>query len=162
AYADAGQLLNYEGPTSFAQTGEFLTTCANVVVTGVGPLPLCNDTMVRSSVGVGLIWDSPFGPLRFDLAYALTKQPWDHTQLFRFGGGPRSGRRSPGRRRTGWHERPRVLHSVRPHGGRDRGPDRGRPPSARRSRPPYHQRGAARPRGAVRSYFSRQPQVRRR
>ena len=44
---------------------------------------------VRSSVGVGLIWDSPFGPLRFDLAYALTKEPYDHTQIFRFGGGTR-------------------------------------------------------------------------
>jgi outer membrane protein insertion porin family len=41
----------------------------------------------RVSVGASLIWDSPFGPLRFDLAYALTKQPYDHTQIFRFGGG---------------------------------------------------------------------------
>ena len=30
------------------------------------PMPMT----VRSSVGVGLIWDSPFGPLRFDFAYA--------------------------------------------------------------------------------------------
>jgi outer membrane protein insertion porin family len=48
---------------------------------------ICNDTLVRSAAGIGLIWDSPFGPLRFDLAYPLTKQPYDHTQLFRFGGG---------------------------------------------------------------------------
>jgi outer membrane protein assembly factor BamA len=27
--------------------------------------------------------------LRFDLAYALTKEPYDHTQIFRFGGGTR-------------------------------------------------------------------------
>ena len=79
-FADAGQLLDYTGPTSFAQTGETLTTC----ITGVG---LCTDTLVRSSGGVGLIWDSPFGPLRFDLAYPITKQSWDHTQIFRFGGG---------------------------------------------------------------------------
>ncbi len=45
------------------------------------------DPFIRSSVGVGLIWDSPFGPLRFDLAYPLTKAPYDHTQIFRFGGG---------------------------------------------------------------------------
>jgi len=85
-FADAGQLLNYVGPTSWAQTGEFLTTCQNVVVVN-GPLPQCDDTMIRSSVGVGLIWDSPFGPLRFDLAYPITKQDYDHTQIFRFGGG---------------------------------------------------------------------------
>jgi outer membrane protein insertion porin family len=74
-FADAGQLLDYVGPTSWAQTGETLTASGN--------------GNVRSSVGVGLIWDSPFGPLRFDLAYALTKEPYDHTQIFRFGGGTR-------------------------------------------------------------------------
>jgi outer membrane protein insertion porin family len=83
AFADAGQLLDYKGPTSWNVTGEQLTTCPNATVVG----QICNDTLVRSAVGVGLIWDSPFGPLRFDLAYALTKQPYDHTQLFRFGGG---------------------------------------------------------------------------
>jgi outer membrane protein insertion porin family len=74
-FADAGQLLDYVGPTSWAQTGETLTSTGNGTI--------------RSSVGVGLIWDSPFGPLRFDLAYALTKEPYDHTQIFRFGGGTR-------------------------------------------------------------------------
>jgi len=81
-FADAGQLLDYVGPTSWDVTGEQLTTCNNGIVG-----QLCNDTMIRSSAGVGLIWDSPFGPLRFDLAYPITKQSYDHTQLFRFGGG---------------------------------------------------------------------------
>jgi outer membrane protein insertion porin family len=74
-FADAGQLVDYVGPTSWAQTGETLVNSGN--------------GNIRSSVGVGLIWDSPFGPLRFDLAYALTKEPYDHTQIFRFGGGTR-------------------------------------------------------------------------
>jgi outer membrane protein insertion porin family len=78
-FADAGQLLDYVGPTSWltgpGATGETLTATGN--------------GNIRSSVGVGLIWDSPFGPLRFDLAYALTKEPYDHTQIFRFGGGTR-------------------------------------------------------------------------
>ncbi|HEY1544941.1 MAG TPA: outer membrane protein assembly factor BamA [Xanthobacteraceae bacterium] len=81
-FADAGQLLDYKGPTSWDVTGEQLTTCPSGIVG-----TLCNDTMIRSSAGVGLIWDSPFGPLRFDLAYPITKQSYDHTQLFRFGGG---------------------------------------------------------------------------
>jgi outer membrane protein insertion porin family len=50
---------------------------------------------VRSSVGFGLIWDSPLGPLRFDLAYPITKycssaggsQVCDREQIFRFSGG---------------------------------------------------------------------------
>ncbi len=72
-FADAGQLLDYVGPTSWNVTGETLQASGNGIV--------------RSSVGMGLIWDSPFGPLRFDLAYALTKESYDHTQVFRFGGG---------------------------------------------------------------------------
>jgi outer membrane protein insertion porin family len=36
---------------------------------------------------MGVIWDSPLGPLRFDFAYALTKQSYDNTQFFRFSGG---------------------------------------------------------------------------
>jgi outer membrane protein insertion porin family len=74
-FADAGLLWDYQGPTYWNVTGESL---------------LLNESqIVRSSVGAGLIWDSPFGPLRFDLAYALTKGPYDRTQLFRFGGGTR-------------------------------------------------------------------------
>src|SRR5713101_4308816 len=68
-FADAGQLTNYVGPTSWSVTNETLT---------VG-----DRNLVRSSVGVGLIWDSPFGPLRFDLAQALTKEGYDKTQIFR-------------------------------------------------------------------------------
>ncbi len=73
AFADAGSLWNYKGPTYWSVTGETLT---------VG-----DSAAMRSSVGVGLIWDSPLGPLRFDFAYALTKQPYDKTQFFRFSGG---------------------------------------------------------------------------
>ena len=51
-------------------------------------LSLSNNGMfVNSSVGVGLLWASPFGPLRFDLAYPVTKQSFDRTQIFRFSGG---------------------------------------------------------------------------
>lgn len=46
-----------------------------------------NDFKIRSSVGVGVLWRSPFGPLRFDLAYPITKANGDKTQLFRFSGG---------------------------------------------------------------------------
>ena len=46
------------------------------------------DSMkIRSSVGVGLIWASPFGPLRFDYAVPISKVTGDRVQEFRFGGG---------------------------------------------------------------------------
>ena len=73
AFADAGSLWDYRGETSWNVTGETLQ---------VG-----DSKMIRSSVGVGLIWDSPLGPLRFDFAEALTKESYDRTQFFRFSGG---------------------------------------------------------------------------
>lgn len=72
-YADAGSLWGYEGPTSWAKTLETMT--------------YSDDNTVRSSVGVGLIWASPFGPLRFDYAVPVTKSSHDVVQQFRFGGG---------------------------------------------------------------------------
>jgi len=81
-YADAGSLWGYQGPTSWAATGEVNTkacpTCG---------LQYDDSSVVRSSVGVGLIWASPFGPLRFDYAVPLTKGKYDVVQQFRFGGG---------------------------------------------------------------------------
>ncbi|WP_114008853.1 outer membrane protein assembly factor BamA [Cohaesibacter intestini] len=40
---------------------------------------------IRSSIGAGLIWASPFGMLRLDYAYALSKESYDDTQSIRFG-----------------------------------------------------------------------------
>ena len=83
-FADAGSLWDYQGIRTWDQTGETLQ---------VG---LDSASMVRSSVGVGIIWDSPLGPLRFDLAYPITKycstasdgsSVCDRTQIFRFSGG---------------------------------------------------------------------------
>jgi outer membrane protein insertion porin family len=38
----------------------------------------------RLSIGVGVSWNSPFGPLRIDIAKALIKQKGDQTKLFSF------------------------------------------------------------------------------
>ena len=38
----------------------------------------------RLSIGIGVNWVSPFGPLRLDLAKALLKQKGDDTKLFTF------------------------------------------------------------------------------
>jgi outer membrane protein insertion porin family len=40
---------------------------------------------VRASAGVSLLWNSPLGPLRLDLAKAFLKKDYDDEQLFRFG-----------------------------------------------------------------------------
>ena len=45
---------------------------------------LGNSPKPRLSVGVGVNWVSPFGPLRIDVAKALLKQDGDDTKLFSF------------------------------------------------------------------------------
>jgi len=72
-FADAGSVYDYRGPASWARTGETLN--------------VADSNKIRSSVGAGLVWDSPFGPLRFDYAIPLTKESYDRVQEFRFGGG---------------------------------------------------------------------------
>ncbi|MFM9852630.1 MAG: outer membrane protein assembly factor BamA [Sphingomonadaceae bacterium] len=43
-----------------------------------------NSAKPRVSVGIGVNWNSPFGPFRIDLARALLKQEGDDTKLFTF------------------------------------------------------------------------------
>jgi outer membrane protein insertion porin family len=96
-YADAGGLYDYQGPTTWAATGEVTTTnCIRpstalpITAASAGTctgLIFDDSKVVRSSVGVGLIWASPFGPLRFDYAVPLTKGQYDRVQQFKFGGG---------------------------------------------------------------------------
>lgn len=43
----------------------------------------------RASVGAGIIWKSPFGPLRFDAAYPLMSESTDNKEWFRFSIGTR-------------------------------------------------------------------------
>jgi outer membrane protein insertion porin family len=42
---------------------------------------------MRSSVGAGLIWGSPFGPIRVDYAMPLSKTSYDVTQRMSFSAG---------------------------------------------------------------------------
>ena len=78
-FADAGSVWGYSAERTYLGQS----------VTLVDPLTGSDSTAlhVRSSVGVGLIWASPFGPLRFDYAVPLTKERYDRVQEFRFGGG---------------------------------------------------------------------------
>jgi outer membrane protein insertion porin family len=76
-FADAGSVWDYKGPASFTSGGVTET------------MSFVDQNAVRASVGAGLIWDSPFGPLRFDYSIPVMKQNYDIVQEFRFGGGTR-------------------------------------------------------------------------
>lgn len=92
-FADAGSLWDYNGQTTFENIAGYednLTNCDNIAgskTKGLNNVCVADSDAIRSSVGVSLIWKSPFGPLRFDYAWALSKEDYDQTQAFRFSGG---------------------------------------------------------------------------
>lgn len=67
AFVDAGSVFRYSGSTSSLQ--------------------VANKNVVRSSVGAGLTWASPFGALTVDYAVPLTKAAYDVVQPLRFSAG---------------------------------------------------------------------------
>jgi outer membrane protein insertion porin family len=76
-FVDAGSLF---GAGAFAKNapagctpGDTTTVC------------LVDDMSVRASAGFSLIWNSPLGPLRLDIAKAFLKKSYDDEQLIRFG-----------------------------------------------------------------------------
>ncbi|QYK40050.1 MAG: outer membrane protein assembly factor BamA [Paracoccaceae bacterium] len=49
---------------------------------GTNGIEVDDSLHLRSSIGVSLFWDTPVGPLRFNLSRALEKQPYDKEQTF--------------------------------------------------------------------------------
>ncbi len=87
-FTDVGALWNVKTPVLTCLNGPTttLTGCLpyNGSSNGFVEQFLGNTPKPRLSVGVGVNWNSPFGPFRFDLAKALLKQPGDDVQLFQF------------------------------------------------------------------------------
>jgi outer membrane protein insertion porin family len=73
AFVDAGSVFNYGGPTTFPGSTQ--------------SMQIANSNIVRSSVGVGLVWDSPFGALAVNYAVPLTKAAYDVVQPLSFSAG---------------------------------------------------------------------------
>ena len=78
-FSDFGTVFGAPEKTSLnGQKGCRIATCK--VFDGVD---------LRASLGAGIIWQSPFGPLRFEGAYPLVKADYDQTEWFRFSVGTR-------------------------------------------------------------------------
>jgi outer membrane protein insertion porin family len=88
-FVDTGSVWGYKGETQFAATGEVNGTVNAVQGSFVCQcgMQYADSAAIRMSAGASIIWDSPFGPLRFDFAYPIMKQSYDRSQFFAFGGG---------------------------------------------------------------------------
>ncbi len=76
-FVDAGSLF---GAGAFAKSIADPTCTDNLT-----KVCLADDTSIRASAGFSLIWNSPLGPLRLDIAKAFLKKSYDDEQLIRFG-----------------------------------------------------------------------------
>jgi outer membrane protein insertion porin family len=74
AFVDAGSVFRYSGPTTFPGSTQ--------------SMQLANANILRSSVGAGLTWASPFGALTINYAVPLTKASYDVVQPLGFTASP--------------------------------------------------------------------------
>ncbi|MBN9256078.1 MULTISPECIES: outer membrane protein assembly factor BamA [unclassified Mesorhizobium] len=75
-------------PESFGLRGAVFADAATLYGTSLdSPLVQAGsaDMKLRASVGVGLMWASPFGPIRIDYAIPVKKEATDDVQQFNFG-----------------------------------------------------------------------------
>jgi outer membrane protein insertion porin family len=71
-FVDAGSVFGYAGPTTF----------------GTQTVNVAKSNILRSSIGVGLTWGSPFGALTVNYALPVTKAAYDVTQPLNFSASP--------------------------------------------------------------------------
>jgi outer membrane protein insertion porin family len=72
----------------FGEAGSLFGLDNDRVINSSGNLVnVANDTAIRASVGVGVSWTSPFGPITVDLGFPVVKEDYDKEQLvfFSFG-----------------------------------------------------------------------------
>ena len=69
--------------------GAVFTDVGSLTTIDVSGDELLDESSPRLSVGVGLNFRSPIGPIRLDFAQALIKEEFDRTENFRFSFGTR-------------------------------------------------------------------------
>lgn len=76
-------------PEEFGLSGAVFTDLGYLTeVDDTGPT-IQDEPSMRASVGTGLLWSSPFGPIRVDFSHAVLKEEFDETEFFRFNFGTR-------------------------------------------------------------------------
>lgn len=77
-------------PAELGVTGKAFTDVGMIgTPDGVSGTAINSSTMPRASIGVGILWTSPMGPISIDLAQPILKQSFDESEVFRFNFGTR-------------------------------------------------------------------------
>ena len=79
--------INYKNKTTFlenVQSVDVVLFADAANIWGVDYDSSLDKNGMRSSVGIGIDWLTPVGPLTFSFAHPVTKEPTDIEQTFRF------------------------------------------------------------------------------
>jgi len=85
--SSAGDVTTVTNPVNPNPPSCLGTTANTALTSNVGPFQevfLGDSPSPRVSIGIGVNWNSPFGPFRIDFAHVLMKQPGDDTKRFTF------------------------------------------------------------------------------
>ena len=88
-FSDFGTVFNSGVDTEIAGTGDCKYGRNAEGSTDKVNCTVYDTAAFRASIGAGIIWESPFGPLRFEAAYPVMKADYDKTEWFRFSVGTR-------------------------------------------------------------------------
>jgi outer membrane protein insertion porin family len=72
-------------PANFGMKGAIFADGATLFGNDLQSGLVGTDMQWRASIGAGIIWASPFGPLRVNYAYPIVKESTDDVQEFSFG-----------------------------------------------------------------------------
>jgi outer membrane protein insertion porin family len=71
-------------PEDLGFRGAIFTDAGSLFSLDTSGSDVFDDSALRASYGMGVLWRSPFGPIRLDFAKAFKKQSYDETEIFRF------------------------------------------------------------------------------
>ncbi|MAI02332.1 MAG: outer membrane protein assembly factor BamA [Rickettsiales bacterium] len=71
-------------PQELAIKGRVFATAGSLTTIDTDSTNYYDDSSIRLTSGVGVLWQSPFGPIRLDYSHAILKESYDKTDTFSF------------------------------------------------------------------------------
>jgi outer membrane protein insertion porin family len=76
-------------PNEFGLRGRMFTDAGSIGSNDSNVASITDTASLRMSVGTGILWDSPIGPVNIDFTKTLLKEDFDQTEFLKFGFGAR-------------------------------------------------------------------------
>ena len=71
-------------PKELGMKGRVFATAGSLSSIDTNTTNYYDDSSIRLTTGAGVLWQSPFGPIRIDYSHAILKEDYDKTETFSF------------------------------------------------------------------------------